>query len=835
MEEVLAHIRSSDGAAQILKDHLNQVAALASSFCTAISLPLCGQLLGLVHDLGKASREFQVYLKGACGLLGEAARVRAMAQQGKIDHATARAQWINECLGGNPQRLVRMLTQILAVVVMSHHSRAGMADMLSLEGDSPYLERLGKPLERTRLREALAQAEPQVLAEINALLASPALVDEVEGFCRIMARRTRHAIPLFCGYAFLTRFLFSALLDADRLDTADFENEAAARFRSRGKRPEWGRLRDRLETHLAGFPGTAPIHAVRASVSDACRRAAANPERLVTLTVPTGGGKTLASLRYALHRAADQTPDRIDRIIYILPYTSIIDQNAAGISRILGGDVVLEHHSNLAPERDTWRARVLSENWDSPVVFTTLVQFLDALFNQSTRSARRMHQLANAILIFDEIQTLPVRMVHLFNNALDFLTAYCHTTAMLCTATMPLLNQVRAEYGCLALGPQQEVIPDKTMLFEQLRRTQIIDRCRTGGWSYAALCAFAMDEVARHKSLLIVCNTKTAARAIYEELCAAQGDALVIHLSTNLCPAHRKDRIDEIASHLDKQPECPLICVSTQLIEAGVDLDFGCVIRSLAGLDSIIQAGGRCNRHQKRPEGSVYIVNLAEEKLPEALVEIRQAQEITLRVLGEFRDDPAALGGNLLSEAAMNRFYFYQFHQRRTEMLYPVRAGKHGELVIRQDTTLLELLSTNAQGIAEACRGGGALPSQLFLPQAFSTAAQLFEVIDAPTTGVIVPYQNDQEGRDGRALIANLVAAMTNEGVPPARQVQRLREAQQYTVNVFPHLITRLRDEGALHEVAPETGIFYLDERYYHPALGVTLEAFSEQHYLEVS
>jgi len=835
MEEYAAHIRSSDGAVQSLADHLTQTAALASLFCEAISLPLCGRLLGLIHDLGKASGEFQLYLKRICGLLGEEARLQAVAQQGKIDHATSGAQLICERLGHDPRRLVQMVAQMLAVVVMSHHSRTGMADFISLEGRSPYLARLGKPVEKTGLHEARCHADPEILAGIDTLLASPDLVEEVERLCRMMVRRTRHAIPLFCGYAFLTRFLFSALLDADRLDTADFENETAARFRSRGKRPDWDQLRDRLEAHLAGFSGTPAIHATRAAVSEACRKAASSPERLMILTVPTGGGKTLASLRFALHRAANGTPDRVDRIFYILPYTSIIDQNAAEVSRILGEEVVLEHHSNLAPERDTWQARVLSENWDAPVVFTTLVQFLDALFNQSTRSARRMHQLAHAIIIFDEIQTLPVRMVHLFNNALDFLTAYGRTTALLCTATMPLLNRVRVEYGCLAFTPEQEVIADKATLFRRLKRTRIIDRCRPEGWSNAAVSAFALEQVARHGSVLIVCNTKATARAIYDQLSVFQGDAPVIHLSTNLCPAHRKDRIREIARRLEGEPARPVICVSTQLIEAGVDLDFGCVIRSLAGFDSIVQAGGRCNRHQKRPEGPVYILNFSEEALCRALAEIKQAQSITQRVLRDFRDDPASLGGDLLSEAVMRRFYFYQFHQRQAEMLYPIKAGKHGDVMIPQDTTLLELLSTNGQGVVEARRENASILPHLFLQQAFSTAAQLFQVIDAPTTGIIVPYVNTETGRDGRALIADLVAAMTNEGVPPARQVRLLRQAQQYTVNTFPHLIDKLRDEGALHEIAPGKGIFYLDERYYHPALGVTPEAFSEQHYLEVS
>jgi len=295
-----------------------------------------------------------------------------------------------------------------------------------------------------------------------------------------------------------------------------------------------------------------------------------------------------------------------------------------------------------------------------------------------------------------------------------------------------------------------------------------------------------------------------------------------------MCPAHRRTIIDQLKDVLDPGCQESIICVSTQLIEAGVDLDFGCVIRSLAGMDSIVQAGGRCNRHGKRPIGCVYVMNFAKETLGRALIDIANAQQDTARVLDEFRDDPASLDNDLLSEAAMNRFYQYHFFKRAGEMIYPLEAGK-GNPPIAAKTSMLALLSENPAAIEAAKREKSTEALDLPLHQAFSTAAQAFCVIDAPTRGIIVPYSI------GSRVIADLSAAFSNADHPLGEQVRLLKLAQQYTVNAFPHVIEKLAKQNALREVQPGAGIYHLDERHYHPDLGVTLEALSELHYLEVS
>lgn len=822
----IAHVRKSDGAIQSLEDHLAETATLCSQFAVAIGLPKCGYLVGLLHDLGKYSAEFQNYIREVTGLNGEEAKAEGDKKRGTIDHATAGAQivWDANEAGNFPT----FMAQVLGDVLMSHHSRSGMKDFIDLTGRSPFLDRIKRT--NTHKNEAFDKASSDIRKEIDSLLNSPLLVDEFKSAIAVIQEATTDLVPRHNQLSLLTRHLFSCLLDADRLSTADFENPRGAEFRTSGQSPDWTLLLERFENHIGRFKAESEINQLRAQISNECRSAATRSDLLITLQVPTGGGKTLASLRFALHRAASSRTHRVDRIIYILPYTSILDQNSEVVRDILGEEAVLEHHSNLSEEKDTWRNRVLSENWDAPIVFTTSVQLLNSLFAAGTKTARRMHQLSNAILVFDEIQSLPIKTVHLFNNAIRFLTNQGNTTAVLCTATMPLLQSVNAKLGSLQLTPENEIIGNRDALFRKLKRTTIVDDCRPQKWTCQQIASYAHDLQNRHQSLLIVCNTKSSARQLFE-LLSSDKETPVIYLSTNMCPAHRRHRITEIYTKLDPENPQPVICISTQLIEAGVDLDFGCVIRSLAGLDSIVQAAGRCNRHGSREMGFVHVMNFKEEKLGASLKEIELAQQITLRILHEYSDDPAHFDHDLLSAKAMEEFYRYYFHQRAIEMPYPCQAGTGNPPLVKQ-CDLLDLLSCNRSSYDEATRTKNTTASSLPFKHAYSTAAQAFQVIDAPTQGIIVPY--DFGTHCGSKLIGELASSYTNEQVTLADQVPLHKQAQQYTVNAFPNVIKKLEEQGALREIHPGEGIYYLDERHYHADLGVTLEALSEQHLLHI-
>lgn len=658
----VAHVRR-DKKIQPLELHLRGVSQLAAEFSAKFGLTTHGELLGLLHDLGKYSAAFQAYIQSATELLNQDEDeefVDAAGLKGKIDHSTSGAQFIWEELKGKGT-LDTAVGQVLALCIASHHS--GLIDCLTSTPGRPtengFIKRMNKPDAKTHLQEVLGKADTKLLADARALLNCTELTQAILGWDEAIRGKVLGNLESpVCQHQFglLVRALFSCLIDADRIDTADFEHPGRARRRQHGNYASWETLIERLETHLAGITPSQPIDDLRRDISQHCLDAAPRDTGIYTLTVPTGGGKTLASLRFALHHAAKH---QLDRIIYVIPFTSIIDQNAEVVRRILepegveAGSIVLEHHSNLTPEEQSWRSKILSENWDAPVVYTTTVQILETLFGAGTRGARRMHQLANAVLIFDEVQTLPVNCVHLFNNAMNFLADFCKTTVVLCTATQPLLNQVDVGKGAIRIPSGNELMRDVHQLFDNLKRVEVRNLRKPGGWTQEEIATLAFEQIEAVGSCLVIVNTKKAAQAVYR-LCRSHPHAAVFHLSTSMCPAHRKARLNEIRRRLDAIPPLPTLCISTQLIEAGVDVDFGSVIRYTAGLDSIAQAAGRCNRNGRAKQGLVHVVNPRTEdenlnKLPDILIGRDKAEG----VLNDYKADPEKFGKNPIGPTAM--------------------------------------------------------------------------------------------------------------------------------------------------------------------------------------
>ncbi|CAH2030722.1 CRISPR-associated helicase Cas3' [Trichlorobacter ammonificans] len=800
----IARYRQSDGTPQPLKEHLEGVADLAELFAGKIGMPTFGALLGLLHDTGKYSKAFQDYIKSAGGMLepDDDEYIEVRKARGKIDHSSAGSQFVWRESGKSTYQ--QLAANILALCIASHHS--GLIDCLSPDGTDIFSKRMIKADNETHYSDAVAVLEDEIKTQIKKLLESPALEKELKA---IGERMKQMAVSVTTGQfalGFLTRFLFSALIDADRLNSAE---------RTTSAKPDWNLLCGILEVNLAGFTVRNKIDTIRADISQACRKSAEREKGLYQLTVPTGGGKTLASLRFALYHAAKYG---MDRIIYVVPFTSIIDQNARvarsifAFQELTGKPVVLEHHSNLTPEQDTSESKLLTENWDAPIIYTTAVQFLETLFAGGTRGVRRLHQLANAVIIFDEIQTIPIRTIHLFNNAINFLVNQCGSTAVFCTATQPLLDRVDLLKGAAILSENPEMMGTENVdeLFLNLHRARIEDRCKDGGWTVDDIADEAMKELADSGSVLVIVNKKSQAKELYTKLKARTDQ--VYHLSTSMCPAHRIRVLDKIKACLDPDKPQPVICVSTQLIEAGVDVDFGSVIRYLAGLDSIAQAAGRCNRNGRRETGRVLIVNQAGENL-DRLPEMKVAQEITRRVLREFRDDPMAFDENLQSPRVMERYYFYYFFNRSHEMAFPVSSRNIRGMTGTSD--LLTLLSTNNDAVQiymNTQRNAPTIP----LRQAFMSAAEAFRVIDSPTEGVIVPYM------EGERIVAKLMTC------PEEDRARLLKEAQRYSVNLFPHEMKKLKDTRALTEVWAGSGVFYLDERHYSEEFGISSDAVAE-------
>lgn len=809
----VAHVRKN-GTVQTLEAHLQGVSTLAAQFSAKLNLASQGELIGLLHDLGKYSRDFQAYIQSATGLLDQDVDeeyVDAAQLKGKIDHSTAGAQFIWRELSRHGQ-LGQIVGQILSLCIASHHS--GLIDCLSCDtnslGEDLFSKRINKADNRSHAAEALDKANDRILARARELMNQPEMLHDLQAalvkIVRAAPVKNDKSAVSQQQIGLLVRFLFSCLIDADRIDTADFESPQQAKLRMRGRYMEWETLIGRLENHLNTLAPKHPIDRLRQDISRHCLDGASRDKGIYTLTVPTGGGKTLASLRFALHHAKKHT---MDRVIYVIPFTSIIDQNADVVRRILEpdgtepGSVLLEHHSNLTPEAQTWRGKILSENWDAPVIYTTSVQLLETLFGAGTRGARRMHQLANTVLIFDEIQTLPVNCVHLFNNAINFLAEHCGSTVVLCTATQPLLDKVDAKKGAIRLKDNSELMPDRKQLFDDLKRVEVKNRRKPGGWTMDEIAALAEEEARDAGSCLVIVNTKKSAQTIYR-LCKEQTVIPAYHLSTSMCPAHRKAILAEVRERLAKQE--PTLCISTQLIEAGVDVDFGAVIRFTAGLDSIAQAAGRCNRNGVRDMGTVHVVNAKDENLSR-LPDIETGQTKAERVLDDYEADSTKYGNNRIGLEAMNWYYQNYFFARASDMDYPVSAS-----VIGHDDTLLNLLSINSQASSEHGRVKKTAPG-IYLCQSFMAAAKAFKSIDAPTRGIIVPYSEA-----GKEIIATLCAAYL-----PDKEFDLLRRAQQFTVNVFPNILERLMKVNLVQEIQEGTGILFLvDSRYYSAEFGLS-------------
>ena len=484
----IAHLREEDNVSQTVKEHLEGVAKLSKNIASKIGLSNHGELIGLLHDLGKYSLAFQNYIKSGTKLLkpGDPGFVDVNEFKGKIDHATAGAQFIWREL--SKQGVYgKIVGQVLFLCVCSHHS--GLIDCLIPDPVSDKFNvRTNKSEEGAHFEEALSKVESDIRQRSLEIILSDGFVDTLKDIIvKIIANSNGSVTVSQFQIGLLVRQLFSGLIDADRTDTADFEKPFFGKLRLNGKYVPWDVLIERLEKRVSLYAaGKRRVDMVRNNVSRHCFEAAFNSKGIFTLSVPTGGGKTLSSFRFALHHAKAHG---LERVFYIVPFTSIIDQNADVAREILEPDgrpegnvqIVLEHHSNVVNNRKNdddesvskwkdknriWKDRILTENWDAPVVFTTNVQFLEAFFGSGTRNVRRLHQLANSVIVFDEIQTLPIKCVHMFNNAINFLVEQCGSSVVLCTATQPLLGEVDAKKG--AIKKASEIIPDVQGLFNDL-------------------------------------------------------------------------------------------------------------------------------------------------------------------------------------------------------------------------------------------------------------------------------------------------------------------------------------------------------------------------------
>lgn len=822
MIEYFARFRESDHTGQPLSDHLVQTALLAKSFATGTGFEKFAEVAGLLHDAGKYSDSWQEYLRQSAD---------GNVPSEKMDHATAGAQlfqkFLSEGSAGNQkqQPFRQVVLELLSMTIMYHHGQ-GLPDMISPDGYSPYRTRLEKSHKETKLDEIYSIFPEQLKNEIAAAFKDKKVETQFSGIIQNISqsvtepdRKKEHVLfdmGLFC------RFCASCLIDADRLNSAQFETPDST-ILADIKNPDWSDLQERLERHLTGFDKKSPLSKIRAGISERCRLFAEKPNDMYTLSAATGSGKTLASLRYALHYAALH---HSKKIFIIAPYTSILEQNAGAIAAILEtentkGHIVLECHSDLIQEnkKEAEEHSLLAERWNAPIICTTMVQFLESVFASGTGKIRRMHQLSDSVIIFDEIQTLPIKCIFLFDWLLPFLTDICHSTALLCTATQPALDLLDGDQKAfrLNLKKENEIIADTTVHFQELKRVDIVDKCSAQGVLLEDIADFAVAKMQTVSSLLIVVNTKPQALQLYTYIKEAVEEGKVYHLSTNMCPAHRKEVIHDIRDRLGHKSKT--ICISTRLIEAGVDLDFECAVRFLAGLDSIAQTAGRCNRNGLLKDldgtpvtGKTYIFNIKDEKLGN-LDELKLAQNVTLRVLKEYHENEAVFSCSILHPELISRYFqYYYAGENLGKLAYAFKDQNYG------NQNIIDLLSVNQNGKNSFGRQYPGAPVPSF-PQAFQTAWKHFEVIEQNTIGVLVPYGKGHE-------ILGKFAALEPDGYTPNYGAIKdlLRESQQYSVNIYRNQLKNL--SGIITEIPVSDGlsVYFVNDGYYSSETGLTKE-----------
>lgn len=795
----IAHIRESDKQVQSVEEHLHGVKDLAESFGEKIGVRHIAGLAGMLHDMGKYTHEFREYIIEAVK------NPDSPPKRGSVDHSTAGGKLLYQLFHtGAPSRLNWILAEVVGNAIISHHSY--LHDFLNPNLESDYLRRVQKTeFELKEFDRSKQCFFDRVISETEFQQYVSKAIIELEAYLLKPYAGNNESKLMF-----LTKFIFSALIDADRTNTRLFEENKTDEPESSRKElfdTYYEKLMEKIDSYRAQDTAKAPINRLRREMSDQCDQFAEKTSGIYTLSIPTGGGKTLASLRYALKHASLHCKKHI---IYVVPYTTIIEQNAEEVRKILRDDGhILEHHSNVIDDEGDdenldgiiniqQKLKLAKDNWDSPIIFTTIVQFLNVFYAKGSRNIRRLHNLSESVIIFDEVQKVPTTCVSLFNHALNFLKTYGHSSLVLCTATQPALDFVEHR---LEMNADAEIIQNLDDVIEAFKRVEIVDKASDETFDNNKLADFVAEKMAEVQSVLVILNTKSVVKRLYRQM---EGyDIPIYHLSTSMCAAHRKSILEQVREHLANKEK--VICISTQLIEAGVDVSFDCVIRSLAGLDSIAQAAGRCNRHGEREIQHVYVIDHAEENLKH-LQEIKSGKQLSKRILIDLKRDQSHHGGNILSAQAMDRYF---------KELYTEFSSSLNYFIPKLKKEMTELLASdrkhNSYNIAYTQDKKESLP--LFIVNSYRTAAEYFQVIDDHTTAVLVPY-----GEEGRDIIAHLNGNETIENLS-----RLLRKAQQYTINLFYYEREQLAQNDGLVSLL-DSKIFALRETAYSKEYGLNLE-----------
>lgn len=724
---VLLARKDEEGNTQALYDHLHGAGRLASGFEDEFAD--ISRTAAVLHDVGKVAQQFQTYLLSDDG------------HRGDVQHARQGAFVVNDFFESKGE-IEEIAKEILELAISKHHG--GLPDCIDESGNRAFL--LG-------FTESDKSNEKYAYQEIKRGLNGLALdlqsnfrgsAEDIACFLKKIKslRLSKDSIYFYLGL--LVKLIYSRLVDADRTDAACFET----RKQYRPNAVDWQNLISRLDKSMRSFDSSSEINRIRHQINEQCCLAGARETGIYRLSIPTGGGKTLASLNFALHHAL-KTGKR--RIIYVIPYLSITTQTAKTFRDVLGlnsdSDVLLEHYSTAGMQRSAdvadnassefedageHQRKLAAERWDNPIIVTTMVEFLETVMSARGTKLRKFHNMADSVIIFDEIQSLPMNTINLFNEIVSFLSKITNSTILLCSATQPLLEKTKREN--LLLSEKPDLIAETESYEDKLRRTRIVASAENK--SCDELGQIIYQQARKNGNCLAIVNLKKEAREIFQclERLDVNHEFELIHLSTAMCGRHRTDCLNRIGALLDPGNPKPVICVSTQLIEAGVDISFACVVRAMAGLDSIMQAAGRCNRNGESVEPkNVYVYPLKDEDSMERyLPDIAMGKQLTLQIMENYP------GKDLLSSNILEQYYDMLLRKKDgngkggyTDC--PIRGRAEGA------TTAYDLLSFNECDRSQFTNTTGGKYGLCFA-QAFQTVSDNFHVIPDVTHNVVVPY-----------------------------------------------------------------------------------------------
>ena len=787
---MVAHISDDDlNREESVMEHTQKTTYLCNEKGKRCGLSQIMSLCGIFHDVGKNKQKFDDYLHA------DDSTKRKL--RGTVTHASTGAKCIydmhHDC-SGNTKYMVEMISYALA----AHH---GLFDCVDIEHTDIFSRKLSKVDDYD---EACNNAKQDYLDEYDL---DEMFIDATEEFDfvwnsiktlflrlkpLILSKNNKDAkerlsdCKLFL-LACLQRLILSILIDSDWEATSDFMDyvDTLSKQSEFNTREIFEKARENFATYMQKKKNSVrvsewtgkekEIFDARNSLQDECIRFAKYPAGIYCLPIPTGGGKTLSSLAYALEFCR-QHPET-ERIIYVSPFISITEQNAQVFREAVGNaQWILEHHSSVIRNEETededYRNSKFSRydiTWEEPFICTTFVQFMNTLFSDKSESIRRMHRLVNSVVIIDEVQSMPLKCVHTFNYMINFLNAVCNTNIILCTATQPSL----AEAECpIYYSEPKYMIENVADWFSKFERVKVYTPEMGQKYTFESLGNEIVEQTEKYRSILVVLNTKSAVRKLYDILKARNINA--VYLTTNLCAEHRSDKIASIKKTLENKQE-NIVVISTNLIEAGVDISFECVYRSMTGLDSLAQTAGRCNRNGELKCGIIYLINLEGENTGN-MVELRQNARVTENVIYQYNNSDGS--ESLLMPRWMDEYYREVYFSASDKMNFPIE---------KIDMNIIEFLSR------------GFIPEQKknCLNQAYKTAGQAYRVIDDYSFGVIVPYKKGAE-----------ILEAIQETSDATNIKAYIRQAQRYTVNVRESQLKKF--DGLIQPVSDKIPNLYM-------------------------